>query len=56
LLKKVIKFNPYFRYSAQECINLQVFDDIRDAELEKNFDLKIHLDVDSEDAFDYDTN
>ena len=30
ILKKLIKFNPYFRLTAQECLKYKVFDPFRD--------------------------
>ena len=35
LLNKLLKFNPYLRYSADESVNHSVFDKIRDKENEK---------------------
>lgn len=35
LLKKMLEFNPYFRYSAEECLNHPYFAGIRDKNLEK---------------------
>ena len=49
------EFNPFFRQSANEMLHAPVFAPVRgrsDVFLSKE---KIHLEVDMDDAFDYDT-
>ena len=50
---KLLEFNPYYRWSASECLKSKYFDDIRNPELEESSSKKIMLDVDKDDAFDY---
>lgn len=35
IMKSLLKFNPYFRMTAYECIQSKVFDPVRDAGKEK---------------------
>jgi serine/threonine protein kinase len=35
LIKEMLNFNPGQRFSAQECLQSKVFDDIRSLEIEK---------------------
>jgi len=53
LLKSLLEFNPYFRKSAKECLQNPMFEDL----LFNNFDKlkfpKVQLDIDKDDAFDY---
>ena len=44
LLKKMLEFNPYFRYSAEECLNHPYFEDIRNKELEVDWDVQPIID------------
>lgn len=37
LLKKMLEFNPYFRYSAEECLEHPYFKEVRDKNLEKEW-------------------
>ena len=53
MLRNLLCFNPYFRWSINECIQSPVFDDIRSEQLENCATQKIKLEVDSDDAFDY---
>lgn len=53
MLKSLLSFNPYFRWSPSECLAHPVFDDIRSHQLEQSAPHKIRLEVDSDDAFDY---
>ena len=54
LLLSMLELNPYFRSSIKECLNFEIFDAIRVRDLEEDAPWKIHLDVDQEDAFNYD--
>ena len=47
--------NPYFRWSSGECLASSLFDGIRSKELEESPIHKIRLEVDADDAFDYET-
>ena len=53
ILDQTLKFNPYFRNSASECIKTQVFDEVRDKKKEISAPYKITLDIDRDEAFDY---
>ena len=53
LLQNLLCFNPYFRWSVDECLQSPIFDDIRSEELEKSATHMIKLEVDNDDAFDY---
>ena len=53
LLLNMLCFNPYFRWSINECLQSPVFDDIRSEQLETSATHKIKLEVDADDAFDY---
>lgn len=44
LIKKMLEFNPYFRYTADEWIAHPYFDIIRNKECEKNWDSKLEVD------------
>ena len=35
IMKSLLKFNPYFRMTAYECLQAKVFDAVRDANKEK---------------------
>ena len=56
LLNKILKFNPFLRYSAHESLNHPVFDKIRDRESEFESKAWLFLDVDQDGAFDYEKN
>ena len=45
--------NPFFRSSASEALKWKIFDKIRDKHLESSAPTKLNLDVDRDDAFDY---
>ena len=47
--------NPYFRWSPGECLASSLFDGIRSQELEEPPIHKIRLEIDQDDAFDYET-
>ena len=53
LLRNLLCLNPYFRWSINECLQSPVFDNIRSDQLESSATHKIKLEVDSDDAFDY---
>lgn len=55
ILEKMLEFNPYFRWSAAECLNSTYFDDIRNPSLEKYASKKLILEIDQDDAFNYQT-
>ena len=55
LLYNLLQFNPYLRWSASECLNLEIFQNVRNKILEEKPSQKILLDIDSETAFDYTT-
>ena len=48
LISQMIAFNPYFRSSAKECLDL-----LGGSEINKINFKKIKLDIDKDDAFDY---
>ena len=50
----MLEFNPFFRSSAEVCLKSEIFDSIRIPALELPCPVKIELDVDSRDAYDYD--
>ena len=52
----MIEFNPYFRYSAHECLFDSSFDDIRDKNAYIKSNAKFILNIDKEDTFDYTNN
>ena len=45
--------NPFYRYSASEALKNPVFDEIRESKKEKSSHTKINLEIDSDEAFDY---
>ena len=49
----MLEFNPFFRYSAQECLFDSAFDDIRDRDSIRVSNVKLILNVDKQDSFDY---
>ena len=53
LLRNLLCLNPYFRWSINECLQSPVFDNIRSEQLESSATHKIKLEVDNDDAFDY---
>ena len=53
LLHNLLQFNPYLRWSASECLNLEIFEAVRDESKEEKPARKILLDIDAEGAFDY---
>ena len=48
-------FNPDMRWSASDCLNSSYFDSVRKPELEVGAPYKIHLTIDADDAFNYES-
>mmetsp|Transcript_36942 Transcript_36942/g.56574 ORF Transcript_36942/g.56574 Transcript_36942/m.56574 type:complete len:173 (+) Transcript_36942:794-1312(+) len=55
LMHKLMRFNYHFRTPAKDLIKLEMFDDVRDTELEALDSRKIILNVDKSEAFDYES-
>jgi len=55
ILTSMLEFNPFFRSSAREILKHKIFDDIRIHENERQAPQKLKLEVDADDAFDYET-
>jgi serine/threonine protein kinase len=53
LLKQMLIFNPLKRPSAKECLNSSIFDSLRVKALEQDADIKVKLELDLLDLFDY---
>ena len=53
ILANLLTVNPYFRWTATECLAHPIFDDIRDPTSDYTPRDKIKLDIDQDDAFDY---
>ena len=53
LLRSMIEFNPFLRASPSECLKSPFFDPIRVPQLEMPAPQKIFLQIDQEDACDY---
>ena len=53
ILNNLLLINPYFRWTASECLAHPMFDDIRDSDAEVTSSKKLKLDVDQCDAFNY---
>lgn len=51
----LIELNPYFRQSALECLKDPIFDKIRIQACEQSAAEKLKLDIDRDEAFDYDS-
>jgi len=49
----MVKFNPYFRYSASRLLASTHFDQVRNEKLEVEAPYKFTSCVDAADAFDY---
>ena len=47
-------FNPYYRHSATECIANSSFDFCRSKSMQKSLKMKFILEIDKDEAFDYD--
>jgi hypothetical protein len=52
-VRKLLKFNPYFRWSALECLKSPYFASVKISKKEKWQKQKIELEIDSDEAFDY---
>ena len=52
-MKTMIEFNPFLRSSPAECLKSKFFDPIRVTQLEQPAPSKIFLEIDQEDACDY---
>lgn len=53
ILQKMLQFNPYFRHCANECLSNPYFEKIKSQKNDVHAVIKISLDVDQDDAFDY---
>ena len=53
ILSNLLTINPYFRWTASECLAHPIFNDIRNPSFESIPGKKIKLDVDQDDAFNY---
>ena len=53
ILDNLLLLNPYFRCSASESLKWKMFNQIRDKSMETSAPFKLNLDVDRDDAFDY---
>ena len=53
IIQNLLTLNPYFRWTASECLAHPMFDDIRDSDAEVTSSKKLKLDVDQCDAFNY---
>ena len=53
IIRNLLQINPYFRWSAAECLSCSVFDDIRTPDIEKSSTGKIKLECDRDGAFDF---
>ena len=51
ILQNLLTINPYFRWTAAECLAHPIFDDLRCGE--RHTGAKILLDVDKDDAYNY---
>lgn len=49
----MVNLNPYFRWTPSELLKNAYFNDLRIPELEKSAPQKLKLDIDRDDAFDY---
>ena len=53
ILSNLLTVNPYFRWTASECLSHPIFEDIRVPAIELNSINKIFLQEDEIDIFDY---
>jgi len=53
ILVNLVQLNPYFRWTPSELLKSSFFNDLRIPELEKSAPQKLKLDVDKDEAFDY---
>lgn len=56
MLEGLLAYNPKFRLTAKQCIDNEVFDDIRDSHLERDALLQINQSMFADGTFDYDVN
>ena len=56
LLRGLLEFNPYFRLSAKEALNSNVFDCIRCPHFETPCKIKMKMKYQREGTFDYEAN
>ena len=55
MVKGLLEFNPYFRKSVKECLSFSIFDQMKTNHFNDVQFEKISLDVDKDDAYDYET-
>ena len=55
MLSQMLSINPFFRPTAKECLSNPIFDAVRDTTKEVSISQKIKLEIDSDEAFDYDS-
>ena len=53
IMKNLLMINPYFRWSASECLAHPIFDELRVKDLEIIASKDIKLATDQDGAFDY---
>ena len=53
ILANLLTVNPYFRWTARECLAHPMFDDVRNPANEASCSHKILLSIDKDDVFDY---
>ena len=56
LLQNIIQINPYFRFSARECLRDNLFKGYKNKQDEKLRPEKIKLLIDQDKLFDYEEN
>jgi serine/threonine protein kinase len=55
MLTNLLELNPFFRCSAAELLKNPIFNCVRKTSGEKSAPFKINLEIDRDDAFDYET-
>ena len=53
LFHGMLELNPNKRWTAKQCLESAYFDDVRSISLEKGSKIKLLLDIDQLDAYDY---
>lgn len=53
ILSNLLTMNPYFRWTASECLEHPIFDEIRSEGIEPVNKNKLKIEVDQDDAFDH---
>ena len=53
ILENMLEFNPHFRFSASKLLKSNLFDKIRDPEMEIAAPEKVRVEVDDSSAFNY---